>query len=102
MVCGSLGCGYLSDRARKRILKRTGAADIGPDHRVRLQVIGIAVFPVGALLYAWTGHFVIHAAGPIAGVSICKTLYFRLSSPDNNAQKVLSGCHGQCQRIPPT
>lgn len=71
MACGSICCGHLSDRSRKRLLSRVDSTEIEPEHRLRTQVIGTALCPVGVLLYAWLGHFGIGAPGVIVGVAIC-------------------------------
>ena len=81
MIFSSLCCGYISDRARKKLLLQTGAADVGLEHRVKLQVFGIAILPAGAIVYAWVGHFAVHAAATIVGISICKSFVSATAAP---------------------
>lgn len=82
MIFSSLCCGYISDRARKKLLLQTGAADVGLEHRVKLQIVGIAILPVGGIVYAWVGHFAIHAAATIVGISICRSSVLSAESAD--------------------
>ncbi|KAI8799813.1 dityrosine transporter A [Cladochytrium replicatum] len=73
-IIGSTAGGKVSDqmlKARMKAMGLTNAKDVPPEIRVRSQVVGLILFPIGLISFGITAYFAVHPAFVLVALFIC-------------------------------
>lgn len=70
MVSGSLLSGRYADWDRARAAKASSDGTVIPENRIKSQLFGVVLFPIGIEMYSWFCHYHIHVSAVLIATFI--------------------------------
>ncbi|KAF2812437.1 dityrosine transporter A [Mytilinidion resinicola] len=98
MIAGSLLSGRYSDWDHTRAQRASPDGKVAPENRIKSQLFGVVLFPVGIELYGWSCYFAFHPAVVLTATAVVgfsmswvfatNTTYMTLAKPGQAATLV--------------